>query len=301
MEKDNRVPLEDLMIAMDVVDTLRHREVMVDRELNATQRREKLIEKLREIYRSQGIDVSDEMLEDGVRALEEERFSFTPLSKNFSTKIAKLYVRREKWIKPVLTGISAVIVLGITYYMFSIRPQKQEQEMLPIALNNYYSKIMQESKDSKATKMAKDLNDMAKRALGADEIDTAKEKIDVLRRLLERINERYTVQIVQELGKHSGIWRVPPNNPYGKNYYLLVEGVNASNEKISVLVNNEENDRQEKEVRWGIRVDEETFNQVAQDKADDGIIQNRIVGVKEKGYLLPNYSIKTSGATITQW
>jgi len=59
------------MLAMDVVDTLRHRQQLVDRELDAEARRERLVEKLREIYASQGLNVTDEMLEEGVRALEE--------------------------------------------------------------------------------------------------------------------------------------------------------------------------------------------------------------------------------------
>ena len=44
MPQNKRVPLEDLMVAMDVVDTLRHRDIMLDRELDSSQRKEKLIE-----------------------------------------------------------------------------------------------------------------------------------------------------------------------------------------------------------------------------------------------------------------
>lgn len=44
------------MIAMDVVDTLRHDQLIVERELNEDERKAKLIERLREIYSAQGID-----------------------------------------------------------------------------------------------------------------------------------------------------------------------------------------------------------------------------------------------------
>jgi hypothetical protein len=42
------------MLAMDVVDTLRHRERLVERELNEEVREEQLIDRLRTLYKSQG-------------------------------------------------------------------------------------------------------------------------------------------------------------------------------------------------------------------------------------------------------
>ncbi|HMB74130.1 MAG TPA: DUF6384 family protein, partial [Gammaproteobacteria bacterium] len=45
----NKPPLDEVMLAMDVVDTLRHRELIVQRELSAQQRDRELIERLREI------------------------------------------------------------------------------------------------------------------------------------------------------------------------------------------------------------------------------------------------------------
>ncbi len=65
--------LDDLMIAMDVVDIVRHREDLVRRELNGDARQADLIERLREIYRQQGIEVSDKVLAEGVKALGSSR------------------------------------------------------------------------------------------------------------------------------------------------------------------------------------------------------------------------------------
>jgi dienelactone hydrolase len=61
--------LDDIMIAMDVVDTLRHREDLVRRELSEEDRETELIARLRKIYKDQGIDVPDSVLADGVKAL----------------------------------------------------------------------------------------------------------------------------------------------------------------------------------------------------------------------------------------
>ena len=70
--------LDDVMIAMDVVDTLRHREDLVRRELNEEGREGELIARLRQIYHDQGIEVPDSVLADGVKALKDSRFVYTP-------------------------------------------------------------------------------------------------------------------------------------------------------------------------------------------------------------------------------
>ena len=52
-----KIELPEVMIAMDVVDTLRHQRSLVERELQSEDRERALIEKLRKIYADQGIDV----------------------------------------------------------------------------------------------------------------------------------------------------------------------------------------------------------------------------------------------------
>ncbi len=54
----DRGSLDDVMLAMDVVDTLRHNERLVERELSTEDREQALLKRLREIYTAQGIEVS---------------------------------------------------------------------------------------------------------------------------------------------------------------------------------------------------------------------------------------------------
>jgi hypothetical protein len=51
-----------------VVDTLRHQETLVSRELSEESRDAELLERQRKIYRGQGIEVSDQILQQGVQA-----------------------------------------------------------------------------------------------------------------------------------------------------------------------------------------------------------------------------------------
>jgi hypothetical protein len=50
-----------------------------------------------------------------------------------------------------------------------------------------------------------------------------------------------------------------------------------------------------------LRVDEDTFQRIAADKRDDGIIQQAVVGRKRRGELDPRYSVATTGAAILEW
>src|SRR3954449_5925694 len=104
--------LDEVMLAMDVVDTLRHRELVLEREVEAEDRDQRLLVRLREIYTAQGITVTDDVLEQGVRALREERFAYTAPAPSFGRSLALLYVSRGRWGKWVV-GAAAIAAAGV--------------------------------------------------------------------------------------------------------------------------------------------------------------------------------------------
>ena len=111
-------PLDELMLAMDVVDTLRHERRLVEHELTAGDRDRHLIERLRAIYLSQGIVVSDDVLAQGVGALREDRFAYTAPAPGLGRSLQVAYVTRARWRKYLLAAIAvgiaaaAVVVLA---------------------------------------------------------------------------------------------------------------------------------------------------------------------------------------------
>ena len=72
---------------------LRYRGVLVARELAGDDRDAALIERLREIYAGQGIEVSDEILKEGVKALSEERFVYRPKGAGSRLEISMTWPR----------------------------------------------------------------------------------------------------------------------------------------------------------------------------------------------------------------
>lgn len=293
--------LDELMLAMDVVDTLRHRELVLARELDADDRDNRLLERLREIYTAQGIAVTDEVLEQGVRALREERFAYQGPTASFGRTLATLYVTRARWGKWV-TGTAAVLIVAALAFQFLIRgPQLRAIEELPADLEGAYQGIVVTSDDPAALGEAGALRDSGTAAIAQGDHGEAREAVAELRALSDRLQLQYELRIVSRPGELSGIWRIPDDNERAQNYYLIVEAVTRDGRVLTLPVRNEEDGRTERVSKWGVRVDEETFNRVAADKRDDGIIQESVVGIKRRGELDPVYSVATSGATITSW
>lgn len=127
-------PLDELMLAMDVVDTLRHRQGLVERELNVEQRDRQLIERLREIYASQGIEVSDAVLRQGLQALKEERFAYSPPPASLQVRLARVYVSRDRWGKPLLAIVGLLAAIVVSYVAFVRWPAQRRLAALPTEL-----------------------------------------------------------------------------------------------------------------------------------------------------------------------
>lgn len=117
--------LDEVMLAMDVVDTLRHQRSLVERELQSEDRERELIEKLKKTYADQGLTVSEEVIAQGVRALHEERFAYQPPPKGLKTSLARLYVHRGRWAKGVIIVAAALAAVWAGYRLLYVLPAER--------------------------------------------------------------------------------------------------------------------------------------------------------------------------------
>ena len=290
-------PLDDVMLAMDVVDTLRHRRKLVARELDETQRDEQLLERLRKIYAAQGIEVPDHILMEGVAALKEERFVYKPPSDSLATRLARLYVSRDRWAKWVLGAFAGLLLAVAGYYFGVVAPRSA----LPSNLQAMHESVVEVAQTDKAKDTAMQLYMQALEALRDGDPDSAREGLQSLAGLRTALEQQYTLRIVNRPGERSGVWRVPDLNTSARNYYLIVEAIDSEGRRVPVEITSEETGETSRVETWGLRVDREVFEQVAADKQDDGIIQNNHFGIKPRGHLQPEYALPTTGAAITRW
>lgn len=297
VEQGAKQPLDEVMLAMDIVDTIRRRERMVKRELDAEGREEDLKERLRKIYAAQGIEVSDHVIEEGVAAISEERFVYKPVEQGFQRKLAVFYVTRNKWGKWLLGILAAFIIAAVIYHVTITAPAAE----LPKRIDELHTEIVKIAAVNDARTAADQIRTTGMSALSKGNTDAAKAAIASLEDLRNRLNQEYTVIIVNRHGEQSGVWRIPDVNTKARNYYLIVEAVDSSGNILTLPILNEETGKTERVSRWGLRVDEHVFNTVSADKQDDGIIQMNRIGRKQQGHLEPVYSLPTAGDYITRW
>ncbi len=290
-------PLDEVMLAMEVVDTLRRRQRLVDAELDTEGREADLKERLRKIYAAQGIEVPDHVIDEGVAALKEERFVYHPPAPGLKTRLARLYVNRDRWGKGVLLGLGLLVLAGIANYFVFVAPKAA----LPKGLEGVHAEVVALARVDEARQAADRQLNAGQAALRDGNTKAAKDALRALTELRTRLQQEYSLRILNRPGEKSGVWRVPDVNTNARNYYIIVEAIDADGRVLTVPIKNEETGKTEPVDKWGLRVDQATFNAVARDKQDDGIIQKNQFGRKRRGELTPQYEMATTGAAITQW
>jgi len=304
-----KAPLDEVMLAMDVVDTLRHRQDLVERELAGDAREKQLLDKLRDIYHQQGIEVTDEVLRAGVKALAESRFAYTPPKPSLTTTLARLYVSRKRW-GPATLALVLVLVVGLGGYFLAWQPFQAAQveaarielsEGLPKQMDGLYQSIYEETKVQQAATDADALRVRGKAAASEGNRAGAEQVIAQLTALRDRLRAEYTLKIFNQEGQRSAFWRVPDLNPNATNYYLIVQAIGSDGKALTLPVINEETGKSESVDTWGIRVPESTYRTVENDKRDDGIIERTTLGLKEYGFLDPDYVMPVQGGAVTKW
>ncbi len=301
--------LDEVMIAMDVVDTLRHREDLIRRELDEAGREAELIARLKEIYQQQGIDVPDRVLEQGVKALKESRFVYTPPPPSWKRTILEAWARRGALGKRVLVALAILLVLAGVVYFGLVRPAQLAQqqalieatETLPRAIRTAHSDIQQIATDEAARSRADALLADGERAIRDRDLTGMRRVNAELAQLLDTVSTEYTLRIVSEPGKLTGLWLSPPGWFRERRYYLIVEPVTPDGHKLTLPIRDEVTGETKNVRQFGVRVPQKTYDAVAEDKRPDGIVDNNLFGVKLRGRLQVDYRMPFEGGTINTW
>ena len=302
-------PLDEVMLAMDVVDTLRHQQGLATRELDTDAKHAQMLEKLRSIYHQQGIEVPDHILKEGVAALQESRFTYDPPPPSFGVTLARLYVGRGQWGKPVLLVGGALLALSIGFFGIWQPYQAGQAEQarlelaegLPAQMDALYETIFEETKVQQAVMEAEAIRTRGQNLAAEGNREAAERAVDELTALRDTIRHDYTLRVVNRADEQSGFWTFPDINTDATNYYLVVEAIDGEGRTLSLPILNEETDTIETVSVWGVRVPEAVYDAVVADKRDDGIIENNEIGRKSYGFLEVNYSVPVSGGAVTRW
>lgn len=307
---DHTQKLDEVLVAMDVVDTLRHREQALLKEMDTVGREAQLIDRLREIYKAQGIDVPDEVIAEGVKALGEKRFQYVPPKPSWSVWFAKIYINRRRWFWPLITA-GSIVGMGYGAYELGVagperaKIQAERVEItstLPSELAKARDAVLSATEDPQAQRLAAAYYQDGSAALQAQNADGAKAAIAALSTLNSDIAAIYDVRVVFGPNEpQSGIYRLNEDAAGVTNYYLIVEAVSPTGSVMAVPITDSETGETVRVTRWGQRVAKSAFERVAEDKRDDFIIQNSLIGQKSPGQFSADLSVPSPGGAIVEW
>jgi hypothetical protein len=303
--------LDEVMLAMDVVDTLRHQDRLVARELDETRREAELIERLRSIYKSQGIEVPDEVIRQGVTAIKENRFVYVPPKPGLGVSLARLWIARRK-VGKVAGGILLALGLGTGGWWFGVeqprraevtRIEREITQILPGSLRTAHTEALAEARSDTARARAAQLLAEGETAIRQRDAAGGRKAITDLEALRVTLTQEYTLRIRNRPGLYSGVFRdfSRDGRRVERNYYVVVEAFDTSGRKVSLPIYNEETRKTEMVDVWGVRTTEAVLQRIGADRRDDGIIQNNRVGDKKRGELDVTYTFPVENGMITRW
>lgn len=293
--------LDDVMLAMDVVDTLRHRERIVAAELDAAGREAELMRRLRDIYDAQGIEVPDSILKEGIKALEEDRFVYRPPADGVAVRLAKLYVSRRRWLAPALWSAGGLAAAALAFQLLWAGPRAAEWARLPAEVEARRAAVVALAVDPAVDADADAIARAAQGAAGRGDREEAREGLAALVDLEAQLAAEYEVRIVSRPGESTGVFRVPDDAPNARNHYIIVEAVAPGGRLVEVPVTSEEDQTTRRVSKWGQRVSEALYGRIADDKRDDQIVQNDVLGLKARGELAPEFDPGVEDGAILSW
>ncbi len=165
---------------------------------------------------------------------------------------------------------------------------------------NIHSEIQRISKDPAATQQAKKLLADVEASVRLKDSTALVEIETQLKRLLRELDAQYVLKILSRAGEPSGVWRQPPSGST-RNYYVIVEPIAQDGRRIKLPVQDEETGQVVTTEKFGMRVSQQTWEDVAADKRDDGIVQRNRFAEKHRGVLALEYLMPYAGGMITTW
>lgn len=109
-------------------------------------------------------------------------------------------------------------------------------------------------------------------------LQQARQRID---ELVTRLEEEYTVTVVDRPGERSGIDRYFDGKLSG--YYLIVEAKTADGRALSRRITSGETKRASNVTKWGEQIPEAVWQRIVADKKADGVVDEALFARKERG------------------
>jgi len=108
------VKLSDQLGAMAIIDSLYAQQIALEEHLDLPKLRQRIVQRIRDYYRSTGTDINDELIEQGVKTWFANRLRFQAPKMSLTQRaIAYLYLTSKRWLGglAILILIAAAVLL----------------------------------------------------------------------------------------------------------------------------------------------------------------------------------------------
>ena len=307
--------LDEMLRVMDVATELRKQRETVEKEFAVDETRQMLRERLLAATSITGERVSEVEVDTAITQYFSTLYTYRDPPASLNLRLAQAYVRRGQ------IGVTLVLMLalaGAGWYMlhtsaglFSRTSRSSRQAIQQAVSARDLSARMQANAKARSAELTTAANDMLDRVRAvardasvtqelerlAGELDVARKQFDVkslaelgqhITGLLGQLNEAYEVHIVSGPSDKSGIDRYFEDEQGQRlsGYYVIVAARDADGQPVTRSIRNAETGQFEQVQRWAERVPKEVYDRIKSDKKADGVLDETLFAVKQRGFQL---------------
>ena len=282
-----RLSLEQMTRIMDVAATLRKERDVVEQQLNLDQIKAKLREKMLEAARVSGDPTTPEEIDAAIEQYYDQLHKFHEPRLGLRTFFAHLWVRRRGIFK-FLFGLAAAYLLIWGLLTSGMLPGAARNRQVMQAIERDAAAVQEINLDGTVKGELDTLVASAKAAVEQGDGAKLSELAVQIAALQADLESQYTVVIASGPDEQSGLERKWTDDAGTRTsgYYVIVEARDANGQPVKVPIVSRENQKTgavEMASRWAEQVPEEVFNRLAADKQADGVLDQKLFGVKERG------------------
>lgn len=283
--------LNDMMRIMDVATALRKDRELVEEQLNLDELKARLRERLAAGAAITGEKVTPEEIDAAVDRYFDTLYAYRDPPWSVSTVLALLYVERRR----ILTALGmAGVVVAVSWWLFvsSSGPfsgpgrLRRQLDAAETRIADARTAILATSPETSARTRSDGL------ALRATQLEARGDMRDLqataaeLEALAARLAATYTVEIVHERGKKSGIDRfyTDESGTRASGFYVIVQAIGPDGKAVPQVVRNRETNKEETVTTWAEQV-REVYDRLVADKKADGVLDEFVFARKDRGRL----------------
>ena len=294
--RPDSLSVPEMLRIMDVATALRQGRELVDEQLNATQLKERLRERMLAAAKVTGEDVTPEEVDVAIRQYYASLHTFREPAMSVRVALAQLWVSRFEILRACTALAAGVLICWLffspvaTFFSGPARAHRQVAKLADEVARR--STIVRSI--TRDPKVGPELDRLAAEADALKIRDDAKGLAalrDSVAAMEEKLGEAYSVVAVPQdtvSGRNKNtVVRYPPDSK-GKTikaYYLFVQAKGFDGKPIPRRIRSVEDASEEVVATWAEQVPEAVYDRLARDKREDGVLNETAFAVKRKGEL----------------